>query len=185
MANRILFIDACPRKESRTRRLADLFLKTLDGAVTTLRLSEEKLPVIDDKAILARNDAAFRGDFSAPLFRYARAFAEADTLVIAAPYWDLSFPAILKQYLEAVSVCGLTFRYTEDGRPEGLCQARKLVYITTAGGPIQNPDFGYGYVKALANTLFGIPDTRFISAENLDIWGNDPEDILQQVIRTF
>ena len=35
-----------------------------------------------------------------PMFYYARQFAEADEIVIAAPFWDLSFPGILKAYME-------------------------------------------------------------------------------------
>ena len=43
---------------------------------------------------------------------------EADEIVIGAPYWDLSFPAALKTYLEHCCVCDVTFHYTQEGRPE-------------------------------------------------------------------
>lgn len=59
-----------------------------------------------------------RGDYRDPLFRYAKQFAQAADIVVAAPYWDLSFPAILKVYLEQICVTGLTFQYT----PEGILQ---------------------------------------------------------------
>ena len=36
-------------------------------------------------------------------------------IVIAAPYWDLSFPAVLKTYLEQINVLGVTFDYSDDG----------------------------------------------------------------------
>ena len=39
-------------------------------------------------------------DFSHEMFRYAKAFAEADEILIAAPFWDLAFPAILRNYIE-------------------------------------------------------------------------------------
>lgn len=75
------------------------------------------------------------GKFDDPMFRYAKQFANADEIVVAAPFWDLSFPAKLKIYLEQIAVAGITFRYT-NGRPTGLCKAKKLTYITTSGGPI-------------------------------------------------
>ena len=66
----------------------------------------------------------------------------ADVIVMAAPYWDLAFPTKIRAYLEEITVSGITFRYGADGIPLGLCQAKRLIYVTTAGGPIiQN--FGF------------------------------------------
>ena len=42
----------------------------------------------------------------------------ADTIVIAAPFWDFSFPAALKIYIENIYVTGIVSRYGSDGRPE-------------------------------------------------------------------
>ena len=53
--------------------------------------------------------------------------------------------------------------------------------MTTAGGYILSDDFGFGYVKALANTFYGIEDVRQIKAEGLDIVGADVEEILKSV----
>ena len=39
----------------------------------------------------------------------------------------------------------------------------------TAGGPILPPNHGYGYVKSLAETFYGIPETTCFSAELLDV----------------
>ena len=105
----------------------------------------------------------------------------ADAVVVAAPYWDLSFPAQLKIYIENIYATGIVTRYGADGRPEGMCRAEELIYVTTSGGPFDGR-FGYGYVKALAEDYFGIPATRLLLAEGLDIQGNDPEAILQKVM---
>lgn len=98
--------------------------------------------------------------------------AEADEIVIGAPYWDLSFPAALKTYLEHCCVCDVTFHYTQEGRPEGLCKSKTLTYITTSGGFIGDKNFGYDYVFGLAEML-SLGNPRFISAEGLDIIGMD------------
>ena len=101
-------------------------------------------------------------------------------IVISAPYWDLSFPATLKTYIEAINVVGLTFIYNEDGHPEGLCNAKKLVYITTAGGKIISDEYGFGYIKELAQKFHGIKDIEYIKAEELDIIGADIEGIMSK-----
>ena len=112
------------------------------------------------------------------MFRYAKQFAAADEIVIAAPFWDLSFPAKLKIYLEQIAVAGITFDYI-DGRPKGLCKAKKLTYVTTSGGPIFE-DFGYAYIKALAQKFYGIPQTEAVRAMNLDVDMISAEDLLQK-----
>lgn len=103
--------------------------------------------------------------------------------MIAAPYWDLAFPACLKAYLEQVTVCGVTFRYDERGVPRGLCRARKLYYIATAGGPLYGENLGYAYVAALARGLYGIAETRYFDAQGLDIDGADVSAILADAQR--
>ena len=61
----------------------------------------------------------------------------------------------------------------------GLCRARALVYLTTAGGPVTGQNYGFDYVRALGG-MFGIPDARCVAAEGLDVWGNDPQSILSR-----
>lgn len=177
---KILFVNSCVREESRTYRLAGTVLKCLDGDITQLDISEADIKPLDRQSLMLRTELSDKGDFSNDMFKYAHQFAESDTVVIAAPYWDLSFPAILKAYLEAVSVCGITFKYDEQGVPVGLCNVKKLIYVTTSGGSIGEFNMGYDYVRTLAWGLFGIKDIQFFSAENLDIYGNDVEAIMQE-----
>lgn len=66
--------------------------------------------------MLAERDALWSaGKLEQPMFEPAWQFAAADKLVIAAPFWDMSFPAILKIYLERISVTDLTFGYSRGG----------------------------------------------------------------------
>ena len=115
------------------------------------------------------------------MFDHAKQFASADTIVIAAPYWDLSFPSTLKIYIENIYVTGIVSAYDESGMPVGLCKAKELYYITTAGGPYA-PTYSYGYIESLAKNFFGIPQTHLVKAEMLDIIGNDAEEILNREI---
>ena len=134
------------------------------------------------KALAEREKAIANGDFSGSAFELARNFAAADEVVIAAPYWDMSFPASLKLYVEQLCVNKLTFCYNEKGMPRGLTKVKKLVYLTTAGGYIGQNNFGFDYIKGVFSTLFGVKDIAFFSAEGLDIFGNDPEKILADAV---
>ena len=180
-----LFVNACVRKESRTRRLAEHLLEKLDQPFEEICLNGITFPVVDEEFLKERDRLIAAGDFDAPLFALARQFAEAETIVIAAPYWDLSFPAALKQYLELVNVVGVTFRYTEEGIPAGLCRAGRLYYVTTAGGDWMPEEFGFGYVKALAQGYYGIQDVRMIKTVGLDIIGADVDAILKAAEETI
>ena len=93
----------------------------------------------------------------------------ADRLVIAAPFWDMSFPAVLKAFFENMSLYNVTF--TDDGRTcTGLCKCRKVLYITTRGMDIptgDSRDQGSSYLKALSS-LWGLGEVITVAAWNLD-----------------
>jgi FMN-dependent NADH-azoreductase len=87
---------------------------------------------------------------------------------------------MLKQYLEQVNVVGISFRYSEEGVPIGLCKAGRIFYVTTAGGNFAPEEFGFGYVKALAENYYGIKDVRLFKTEGLDIIGADVGKIMKE-----
>lgn len=176
----ILYVNACVRKESRTKRLADRLLEKLNGAVEEVRLDTISFPAVDRDFLIHRDELIAAGDFEDPLLDLARQFAAADVIVVAAPYYDLSFPASLKQYLEQINVVGITFCYSEAGIPVPLCKAKRLYYVTTAGGNYVPDEFGFGYVKALAEGYYGIKDVELIKAVGLDIVGADVEEIMKE-----
>ena len=171
----VLFINACVRSESRTKQLADALLAKITDDYDEIRLEDVKFPVTDE-AFLKNRDRLIAGrQFGEKSFAMARQFAAAETIVLAAPYWDLSFPASLKQYIEHINVLGITFEYTPEGFPKGLCKADKLYYVMTAGGSYVPEEFGFGYIKALAENFYGIRDCELIKAVGLDIYGADVE----------
>ncbi len=180
---KVLYINAAVRDNSRTKTLAEYFLEKLGGDVCEVRTGELDFQATDAAFLAKRDKACQSGDFSDKEFDCAKQFAQADVIVIAAPFWDLSFPASLKQYFEHINVLGLTFDYSEKGEPISLCKAQKLVYITTAGGKIFSEQYGFGYVKALAETFYGIKDTMLFKAEGLDIYGADTNEILKRTER--
>lgn len=179
----ILFVNACVRGEkSRTLRLCHAALDGLKkrhpaATVTEIDLNAERPAPLYPETAEAREALRARGEFDHALFRYAREFAAADFILVGAPYWDLSFPALLKIFLEYVCAVDVTFAYPpEGGAPYGLCRAQQLLYVSTAGGPVGAKNFGFDYVKALCETFFGISATCFI-ADGLDM--TDPATTAQ------
>ena len=181
-----MYINAAINKaNSRTDRLAQAYLEKQfekgNVEIQTVSLAEEKnLQPLLWMQLQNRQESIDQKDFSTPYFRFARDFARADEVVIACPYWDMSFPAVFKVYLEHICINGLTFHYDETGIPRGLTAVKSAVYITTAGGYIGENNFGFDYVKALAENFFGINDISFYSAEGLDIFGADVKSIMDE-----
>ena len=180
----VLFVDCCIRGEaSRTKKLADAFLSALpaDCRVTRLDLMAEDLSYFKDGYFTQREQLLAAGERDHPRFRYAHQFAQADRIVIAAPFWDLSFPALLKVYIEQVSVDGITFGSTESGL-QGLCRASQLVFLTTRGGfyetgKPQLSEIAAPFLRSLL-TMQGVDRLYVVAAEGLDVEGQDAQAIL-------
>ena len=181
---RVLIVDCCIRREqSRTRRILDAFRSGLDPETCQqqyLCLMDEDLKPLTGSFFEERQQLLEQNDLQHPRFRYAHQFAEADRIVVAAPFYDLSFPALLKIYVENVSVDGITFRAAADGI-QGLCRADQMVYLTSRGGIVPTgsaQEQATPYLKALC-TFFGIGDFICIGAGGMDIAGYDAGFSLQ------
>ena len=183
---RVLFVNGCIRgQESRTLRLCRAAIEQMketleDVTVEELVLDQEDILPLNSQRLAQRHELEEKGQFDHPMFRYGRQFAEADLILVGAPYWEYQFPAVVRCYLEQVSVCGLTFVYGEDGRPKGLCKANQLFYITTAGGPIMDRNCGFDYLNTLCSNMLGFTDVDYVAAECLDVWGVNVEEKLQE-----
>lgn len=179
MSHKILFVNACVREISRTKLLANYFLGRISGEVPEVDLNEASIAPLTRTTLGRREKLLKKKQYDDPMFSYAKQFAEADVIVVAAPYWDLSFPAVLKAYLETISVEGITYRHTR-GNTLGLCRAKRLVYITSAGG-IVDYDMGYNYIKVLAQSYFQIPETVCFRAEEMDFGEVSIDTVINQV----
>lgn len=127
---RLLFVNACMRgpEVSRTHALCRAFLEEARKACPGLEVQEHDLTRMNLQPVTAagaspQGSPVRRPALGRPAARPAYAFAHADAVLIGAPYWDLSFPAALKVWVENVYVRNLTFRYTPAGEPVGLAGA--------------------------------------------------------------
>lgn len=163
----IIFIDACMRAGSRTKRIAERIIEELSGryCIETIRLGEADYPVVDNRILEERNN----GTVPKAHAELAGRIAAADRIVIAAPFWDMSFPSALKVFFENMSLFGITFD-SNDKECYGLCKAEKVMYITTRGMDISTGDpleQATPYIRALSH-LWGWGELTVISAQNMD-----------------
>ena len=89
----------------------------------------------------------------------------------------------LKQYFEQINCVGITFKYAPEGYPIPLCNAKQLIYVMSAGGEFVPEEFGFGYVKSLAENFYGIKDVRLVKAVGLDIDGADVDKIMEDAMK--
>ena len=114
---KLLFVNCCISQRggaSRTKALADAFLTAFRASHPGAEVEEvtpEALLALKpfNAEMLNRRDAlAAETAFDAPVYALARQFRAADAVAVAAPFWDLSYPAALRTYIEYISANGLT-----------------------------------------------------------------------------
>ena len=173
---KLLFVDCCISQrgqESRTRALAEAFLEEYRAKNPNAEMETVSpetmlaLKPFDAEVLNARDELAKRGAFDAPVFELARQFREADAVVVAAPYWDMSYPAALRTYIEYISANGLNYHYEADGC-HGDCKADWLVYLTSGGDFEHEDSVGIVHWRQLCG-LFGIRKFDYVFAGGMDI----------------
>lgn len=183
----LLYIDCCIRREqSRTRILAEAVLTALQakGAYQVERvcLMDEPLMALSEGFFAQRERLLAEHKLQHPRFRYAHQFSQAERVIVAAPFWDLGFPALLKLYIENITVEGISFGVDERGT-HGLCKAKRLLFLTTRGGDYSNSplEMGARYLEALCE-FWGIPRFDVVAADGLDLGREEVKTILDRAI---
>ena len=177
---KLVVVNACVREsESRTLRIAEPIIAALSERYDVIRYD---LPEMDGVVPLTPElyAARCRGEVPAWALEAAMAIASADRLLIAAPFWDMCFPAVLKAFFEQTSLYDVTF--TDTGKTcIGLCKSPKVLYITTRGMSIETGDpleQATPYLKALGS-LWNLGEMTTISANNMDY--SSPEEMEEKI----
>lgn len=188
--SKVLYIKANIKKEgeSRTFKVADSFIEEYkknnpEDEIVVLDLYKENIDFLrpeDLGGIFGPKDETSKHH---PILKYAYQFADADKYIIAAPMWNLSIPAILKAYIDYISVTGITFKYTEKG-PVGLLKNKKAVHIVSRGGEYNNTPYEMGdrYLRTILG-FFGIQEVETIAVENVDVMGVDLQEKMEDGIK--
>lgn len=177
--DKLIIIDSCMRKESRTKIILDAAIEVLASryCIETINVNALSLPPVTPQSLKERT----AGVVPEETLNIARKIAAADRIVIAAPFWDMSFPSVLKAFIENMSLYNVTF--ADDGTTcTGICKCQKLLYITTRGMDIptgDSRDQGSSYLKALSS-LWGLGEVITVAAWNLDYM---PADKVAEKVR--
>lgn len=163
----LVVINACMREESRTQKILDGLLGVLGKKynIEIIDLSTLNMSWIGEKDLKDRDNGYVPEEFVS----MSKKVANADRLVIAAPFWDMSFPSVLKVFFENISLFNITFTSNQT-ECTGLCKAKKVLYITTRGMNIKTGDpleQATPYIKALSK-LWGLGELYVVSAQNMD-----------------
>lgn len=187
--SKVLYIKANIKNEgeSRTFKVSDSFVEEYkknnpEDEIITLDLYKENIDFLrhDDLGkLFGPKDEESKNN---SILKYAYQFADADKYIIAAPMWNLSFPAILKAYIDYVSVSGITFKYTAEG-PVGLLNNKKAVHIVSRGGGYDNSPYEMGdrYLRTILG-FFGIKNIETIAIDNLDVMGVNVKEKVEEGI---
>ncbi|MBF0313791.1 MAG: NAD(P)H-dependent oxidoreductase [Oligoflexia bacterium] len=103
-------------------------------------------------------------------------FLAADVVVIGAPMYNFSIPAVFKGWIDYIVRVGRTFHYTATG-PKGLVDAQKELLIVTASGSVYHnsaaKDFDHQelYLRHIFGFL-GISKIDFIRVEGTAVGGD-------------
>lgn len=184
----VLYIKANvkPEGQSRTFRISERFVEAYRAQhpadeIVTLDLYKDGIDFLSAEAVAVHRPSPEYGR-NHPILRYAYQFLDADKYIFAEPLWNLGVPAILKAYIDYISVTTVTFKYTAEG-PVGLCAGKKAVNITTRGGEYSTGDFaawemGDRYLRTILGFL-GVTDFTTISADGLDVIGQDVDALVE------
>ena len=181
----VLQINSSARRDaSHSTRLATRVVERLretapESTLTVRDLNNAPHPILDEAALGAlftpanqrTPEQAARVALDDALIAELQA---ADVVVLGVPMYNFGVPAALKNWIDAISRAGVTFRYTEKG-PEGLLKGKKVYVALTRGGQYRNTpsDTQVPYLKTIF-TFLGLTDVQFVYAEGLAM-GADAE----------
>jgi FMN-dependent NADH-azoreductase len=174
----ILQINSSARAEaSHSTRLAHRVVERLrdaepEATLTVRDLSRDPHPILDEAALGALFTPAERRtpEQEARVTLDDELIAEiqvADVVVLGVPMYNFGVPSQLKNWIDAISRAGVTFRYSANG-PEGLLTGKTVYVALTRGGRYRNTpaDTMAGYLKTVLSFL-GMTDLHFVFAEGL------------------
>lgn len=178
-------IDGSVTREISSQLVAQLQKQT--GSLVSHRDLAEGVPFIDEQWVGANfTDPAERSDEQKAVLalsdKLVDEIKQASHIVIAAPIYNFSVPAVVKAWIDMVARARETFRYTENG-PEGLLKGKKAYLVVASGGvPLGSEvDYASTYLRHVLGFL-GIDDVTLVNANELGQAANENNDISEQLL---
>lgn len=173
---KLLFVNCCISERGESSRTNSICKAFLDGyrethpddAIEIEDLRTTILVPLNNNAIQERDSLIAMQKWNSPVFQFATRFKQADKVLIGAPYWDLSYPAQLRLYIQYISAEGYTL---------GECNAEKLAYVTVGGAPETPNSLGVEHWRQLTKR-FGIPEYEYLYAGGLETYPDETEQLV-------
>jgi len=177
-AKKILIINSSGRSQgSVSREIVTTLVNKLSespSVVVTRDLSANPLPFVDSDWVNARfnpqaPDEAKNAVTTTTSNTCVQEVLDADIIVIGSPMYNLNLSAALKSWIDFVVVAGQTFKYNEDGHPQGLVSGKKVYLCVSTGGiELGSPyDHLTPYLKNILGFI-GITDITILGAPKGD-----------------
>lgn len=181
--SKLLVVSANPRQEqSRTYKLTKDFVEKFREAKSDLILTPKNLA---ENPVPHYNPMIMAGIFTEekdrnPEMKEAldkakvlnEELREADYLVFSMPMYNFNIPSLFKAYIDNIVLPGFTFKYNEDGAPEGLLKNKKCLIISSRGGVYTDTPFAqFNHFETYFQSILGfigITDVQFVIAEGVD-----------------
>ncbi len=177
---KILYLSSSPRGSASyssqiAARVLDELREAHPGASVSERdLSREPLQHLNEDFTTA---LATPGEQRSPAQKLWIAKADAlideliaaDIVVIGVAMINFAIPSTLKTWIDHISRAGRTFRYTDQGKPEGLLTGKRVIVVHAKGGiyseeATRGYDFVAPYLRHVLGFL-GIQDVQVIDVE--------------------
>ncbi len=195
-ATRLLHIVSTPRGlASNTARVSSCLLEAMRDEdeeidITTLDLFRADLPSVAGKNIESKYrlmtgqalDQAGQESWR-QIERTIEQFLASDVYLLTVPMWNFGIPYVLKYYIDAIVQPGYLFRYTPDGRAEGLVHGKRMLVVVSSGGDYSSEFMApFNFVESYLRAVFGfvgITDIRVFHAQGMDV-GTESRNVGQQ-----
>lgn len=174
-----------------------------NDTVETFDIYNENVPLIDGTVLSAWGKLAAQAELTEDeakavgrMNQILEQFLSADKVVFATPMWNLSFPPMLKAYIDNLVIAGKTFKYNEQGQPVGLVENKKVLHIFSSGGvysegPAQSWDFTNPFLQSIL-AFIGITDYSVVRVEGMNAFADKVDEIVaaskqkvEEVAKTF
>lgn len=191
---KLLYVKVNPKEDqnSDSSKLANYFLQEYQihnpsDEIEILDLYKADIPFLDVDVFRAWGKFASKEKLtpveqekSERMDQLTDQFMAADKVVFSAPFWNLSFPPMLKAYMDTICIVGKTFHYTAEGAM-GLLEDRPCLLIETRGGFYSEGsnaelEFSKKYLQAIMAFL-GIQNFKAVIAEGLDVNSSNPDQM--------
>lgn len=170
---KIVYINCCIRgNDSRTLKIAQPIIQDIRKYAEVVEINLAELDLKPYNKALYSEKA--NGYIEHRYIEYSKLVADSDGLIIAAPFWDMSFPSQLKTFLEGISLFDVMF-ISDDKQCIGIAKCPFMLFITTRGMNIPQGnelEQATPYLKALC-WLWGIKDFQCVDAYNFDYLSED------------